>query len=467
MNLNKTIVIAGATGFIGQELGIELVRKGYGLTVLTRDPDKYEGRLAFPCKLLAVGKDNSLEVEKEIDGAYAVINLAGQSIDTGSWTLEGKNSIYASRLGAVRNLVATIKKVNRAPKLFLQASASGYYGKSDDLCTEAHGPGDSFLAKVCVDLETEGQKIESLGTRFIAMRIGVVLGHGGALEKINQLYAAGIGARFLGTKGHFPWVAIEDVVAAFVFMIEHAETKNIKGPVNVVGPATASLDDLHTSLTHVHGAQLAPPAPAWMVRAVAAKKAVLLFDSARVIPEALTSHGFEFSVETCDHAIKRIFAKGRKGQFRLVQKQFVRASMDQIWSFFSLPQNLEALTPPWLRFKIKSLSTETMGNGTTILYKLRLKGVPVTWKSIISEFEEKKQFKDEQLVGPYNIWEHTHKFERLGDGVLVIDDIVYSLPLGKLGTMVASWYVLKDLGQIFSYRAGAVAKTLNVTGSIH
>jgi len=131
-----------------------------------------------------------------------------------------------------------------------------------------------------------------------------------------------------------------------------------------------------------------------------------------------------------------------------------------------MPQNLEAITPPWLRFKIKKLSTETMGNGTEIHYKLRLKGIPITWKSVISEYEEKKQFKDEQLVGPYQIWEHTHKFERLGDGVLMIDDIIYSLPLGKAGTLVASWYVQKDVEQIFKFRADVVAKTLNASVTV-
>jgi len=467
MDKEKRVVIAGATGFIGQELGIELVRRGYTLTVLTREPKKYEGRLAFPCKLLSTAMEND-ELDAEINGAFAVVNLAGQSIDTGTWNLTGKKSVYASRLDAARVLVESIKRCSTPPKIFLQASATGYYGKTEDSCTENHQPDlEAFLAKVCIDLEAECQKVETVGTRFLAMRLGVVLGYGGALEKINQLYASGVGARFLGSKGHFPWVAIEDVVSAFVFMIEKAEIKNIRGAVNIVGPTTASLDQLHSLMLKVHGAQLAPPTPAWIVRKVSAKRAVLLFDSAVVVPKVLIDSGFNFSVATIDQAIQRIFAANKKGQFRLVKKQYVKADMNHIWKFFSLPQNLEAITPPWLRFKIKSLSTETMGNGTTILYQLRLKGIPVTWKSLISDYEDKKQFKDEQLVGPYQVWEHTHKFEALSDGVLIIDDIVYSLPLGKAGTMVASWYVQKDVDQIFSYRADVVAKTLNLVDSVH
>lgn len=464
----NSIVIAGATGFIGQELGIGLVRKGFDLTVLTRDPETYEGKLAFPCRLLAFSKDNTAAAEDAIEGAFAVVNLAGQPIDTGAWKLTGKKSVYTSRMDVVSALTAAIKKVKTPPKIFLQASASGYYGKSEDLCTEDHPPDpQSFLAKVCVDLEAEGQKVETVGTRFIAMRLGVVLGHGGALEKINQLYAAGLGARFLGAKGQFPWIHIDDVVSAFLFMIEHAALKKIRGPVNVVGPTPADLGDLHKAMLQVHGAQLAPSVPAWVVRKLAVKKAVLLFDSAKVSPKKLIGSGFGFSKMTLAQAVGSLFATDRKGQFRLVKKQFVKADMNQIWKFFSLPQNLEAITPPWLRFKIKTLSSELMDNGTTIIYQLRLKGIPVTWKSVISEYEEKKQFKDEQLIGPYQIWEHMHIFERLRDGVLVIDDIVYSLPLGKVGTMVASWYVRKDVQQIFNYRAGVVAKTLNLAESVH
>jgi uncharacterized protein (TIGR01777 family) len=466
----KKIVLAGATGFIGQELGIALVREGFEVSVLTRTPKKYEGRLAFPCKLIAFEKTQMSAAEEAIDGAYAVINLVGESIESGTWDLVGKRSVYASRLEPIALLVAAVKKAKLPPKLFLQASATGYYGKTDELCTEEHPPApesESFLAKVCIDLEAEGQRVEAYGTRFNAMRIGVVLGHGRALEKINQLYASGVGSRFLGTEGYFPWVAIDDVVAAFVFMAQQAEAKQITGPVNVVGPHTATLSHLHTAMTKVHGMQLAPPAPAWIVRKLARKQAVLLFDSARVSPKKLLASGFKFSFNTLEKSIESLFPSGYKGQFRLVKKQFVRADMNEIWKFFSMPQNLEAITPPWLRFKIKNISTEVMGNGTTIHYDLRLNGIPITWKSVISEYVEKKQFKDEQLVGPYHIWEHTHKFETLGDGVLIIDDIIYSLPLGKAGTMVASWYVQKDVGQIFKYRADVVAKTLNGAETTH
>ncbi len=468
MASKKKIVIAGATGFIGQELGIALVRKGFEISVLTRDPKKHEGRLAFPCKLLTFDKEQMAAAEQAIDGAYAVINLVGQSIDTGTWKLTGERSVYASRLDPLELLTSAVRKAKVPPKIFLQASATGYYGNSQDLCTEEHPPAsesESFLAKVCIDLENMGRRVESSGTRFIPMRIGVVLGHGGALEKINQLYAAGAGARFLGTKGFFPWVAIDDVVAAFIFVVEHADVKDIKGPINIVGPTIATLSDLHATMVKLHGRQFAPPVPAWIVRKVANKRAVLLFDSARVSPKKLIDCGFDFAVKTIDQAIDVLCPAGYKGQFRLVKKQFVRADMNEIWKFFSMPQNLEAITPPWLCFKIKDISTEIMGNGTRIHYQLTLKGVPITWKSVISGYQEKKQFKDEQLVGPYEVWEHTHKFEPLGDGVLIIDDIVYSLPFGKSGTMVASWYVQKDVSQIFNFRADVVAKKLNVAGT--
>ena len=131
-------------------------------------------------------------------------------------------------------------------------------------------------------------------------------------------------------------------------------------------------------------------------------------------------------------------------------------SPDEIFPFFADAKNLERITPPWLNFRILSQSTPQIQKGTIFEYKLKIKGFPVRWSSLIEDWQVNRSFVDTQLRGPYKLWHHTHTFESDRGGTRMLDRVKYELPLGKLGDFLAGAYVRKDVEGIFAYRENIV-----------
>lgn len=143
--------------------------------------------------------------------------------------------------------------------------------------------------------------------------------------------------------------------------------------------------------------------------------------------------------------------------FLLRRIQVVPADLSEVFAFFEDPRNLEAITPPWLHFSVTSSSTERVGLGTEIAYRLRWQIFPMKWRSRISEYEPGSLFADEMLRGPYAHWYHTHLFESVPDGVKMTDVVQYALPLGPIGKAVHAAVVRRQLNAIFDYRQRAIA----------
>lgn len=125
---------------------------------------------------------------------------------------------------------------------------------------------------------------------------------------------------------------------------------------------------------------------------------------------------------------------------------------DKVFAFFAEATNLERITPPWLRFHVSTPGPVEMGEGTLIDYKLRIKGVPVRWRTRIALWNPPSQFVDTQLKGPYTLWHHTHTFEEYGGGTRMTDEVRYQLPLGPLGDAIHVLMVRRDVETIFNYR---------------
>jgi ligand-binding SRPBCC domain-containing protein len=141
---------------------------------------------------------------------------------------------------------------------------------------------------------------------------------------------------------------------------------------------------------------------------------------------------------------------------RLSRRTVIEAKLDEVFAFFSHPANLEKLTPRWLHFRILSSTHDPVRTGTRIRYRLWLFGIPFTWESLIAECEEGVRFADEQIVGPYARWYHTHTFRPHTDGVEMLDEVEYRLPFGPLGRAV-HWFVVRhQLRAIFDHRARAI-----------
>lgn len=133
-------------------------------------------------------------------------------------------------------------------------------------------------------------------------------------------------------------------------------------------------------------------------------------------------------------------------------EQRVPRPRDEVFGFFSDPANLEALTPPWLRFRIVARTTEAVREGSEFTYRLRLHGLPLTWISRITRWEPGTCFVDEQIRGPYALWRHTHTFEDVDGGTLVGDRVRWRLPLAAVSHPLVGPLVQRDVERIFSFR---------------
>jgi len=138
-------------------------------------------------------------------------------------------------------------------------------------------------------------------------------------------------------------------------------------------------------------------------------------------------------------------------EFELLRTQILPAPPDQVFAFFTEPRNLEAITPPWLRFRIVE-APGRLERGSTLRYRLRLFGLPVGWRTEIAEVVAPRSFTDVQVAGPYPLWIHTHRFLPVPDGTEVFDHVRYRVPGGPLARHVQRAFVGPWLDEIFDYR---------------
>jgi ligand-binding SRPBCC domain-containing protein len=146
--------------------------------------------------------------------------------------------------------------------------------------------------------------------------------------------------------------------------------------------------------------------------------------------------------------------------YQIDREQVVPGPLESVFTFFSEARNLEALTPPWLHFEVLTPEPIDIHTGTVIEYRLRLRGIPLHWISLIEEWEPGRRFVDRQLRGPYRMWHHTHEFEAHPDGTLVRDRVRYEIPFGPLGALAHATVVRRDLARVFDYRHRAIGRLL-------
>lgn len=146
--------------------------------------------------------------------------------------------------------------------------------------------------------------------------------------------------------------------------------------------------------------------------------------------------------------------------YTLQREMWVPQSLPKVFDFFSRAENLERITPPWMRFRILTSLPIEMKQGATIAYALRVRGIPLRWLTKIERWNPPHEFIDVQAKGPYHFWRHTHRFSAVEGGTSIVDIVDYALPLGPLGRLVHRIQVARDLGRIFDYRAQRVQALL-------
>lgn len=136
----------------------------------------------------------------------------------------------------------------------------------------------------------------------------------------------------------------------------------------------------------------------------------------------------------------------------LEKEHLVAAPLEEVFRFFGQPENLARITPGWLGFRILTPSPVPMRTGAIIDYEVKLGPIPTRWRSVITTFEPPHRFVDEQLMGPYSFWHHTHEFEEAPGGTLIRDKVLYLMPLGPLGRLARVLFVRRQLEGIFNHR---------------
>jgi ligand-binding SRPBCC domain-containing protein len=149
--------------------------------------------------------------------------------------------------------------------------------------------------------------------------------------------------------------------------------------------------------------------------------------------------------------------------YTLERAQVVPGAPEEVFGFFADARNLEAITPPFLRFRVVTPAPIELGAGTLIQYRLRLHGVPVNWLTAIQAWDPPHRFVDVQVRGPYALWHHTHLLEEHEDGTLMRDLVRYALPLGPIGDLAHAAFVRRDVERIFDYRAEASPSKMRLT----
>lgn len=453
------ILITGATGLIGTQLGIELVKSGHEIVVISRSEQKAKLALPFPCQVIEADLMKS-EILPSIDSVDAVIHLLGEGVADQKWSDQQKERILKSRTLSTQNL---IKSFQVMPKLWIQASAIGIYGdRKDELLSESSSSGEGFLADVCRQWEAGADLAKEKGaSRVVKARLGIVLSsQGGALKKMLFPFKAGVGGALSSGQQWMSWIHIDDVVGLFKKAIEDSAAQ---GPLNFVSPNPEINLNFSKKLVNQLNSFLGPTVPAFAMRLLFGEMADVLLGSQRVSADQAIKLKYQFKFPELQEALKDVLPRADESMEFFQTQQFVQAPRSKVFEFFSQAENLEKLTPEFLNFKIAFKSAEKIEKGSEIEYQLKVHGVPLKWKTLIEEFKAPDRFVDTALKSPYQTWHHTHLFEELGHGTLITDRVIYKLPVGYAGWLVGGAFVKSDLNAIFDFRRAQVAEIFKIT----
>lgn len=295
------ILITGASGLVGGELIPVLMAKGHEIFKLSRSQPKNSNDIQWDAD-----KGFAVEELAKLEGIEAVIHLAGENVAGGSWTDERKKRIRDSRVKGTKTLVDALKTVQNPPKIFISASAIGFYGsRGDEVLTEESGTGEGFLPEVCVEWEAEGDKANEFGARVAHPRIGIVLSReGGALEKMLTPFKFGVGGTVGSGEQWMSWVAIDDLVKALVFSLE---TESLNGAFNVTSPNPVNNEEFTDTLGKVLNRPTIIPVPAFGIKMLFGEMGeTLLLQGAKVLPKKLEDLGFQFDFPNLEKAMKHV-----------------------------------------------------------------------------------------------------------------------------------------------------------------
>lgn len=299
--MGKRVLITGGTGLIGRALSASLAGDGYEVVVLSRDPER------------AVGLPPGVRAERWdartaagwgalVDGAHAVVNLAGESIAAGRWTAERKRRIRESRLDAGRAVVQAMESAKEKPPVLVQASGVGYYGPcGEEDVLESAPAGQDYLARLAVEWEASTAGVEAMGVRRAIVRTGIVLSkNGGALPRMMLPFRLFVGGRQGSGRQWLPWIHIADEVGAIRFLMENEKAR---GSFNLTAPNPVTNADFSRLLGWQLGRPTMVLTPAFLLRLLFGEMSGMLLTGQRAVPRHLTQMGYAFRFAEAEAAL--------------------------------------------------------------------------------------------------------------------------------------------------------------------
>ena len=302
--MKMRIVLAGGSGFIGKSLTPLLLARNYEVVVLTRSASTQRADVRY-----AQWDGKTIgEWAQCIDGAAAVVNLTGRSVNC-RHTAESRREIIESRVNSVRVLGEAMTKCAHPPKVFVQAAGIGIYGDGGDRWCDENAPhGNDFIAEVCKRWEAAFDALEVPGTRKVLLRLGVVLGpNGGFLKVLSRLTRFFLGGQVGDGQQFISWIHIADLNCAIRWTIER---EDVAGVFNATSPNPVRNADFMRELRGVLRRPWTPPVPKWAARIgswLMKTEASLAFVSQRAIPKHLLESGFKFEFPEPRPALANIF----------------------------------------------------------------------------------------------------------------------------------------------------------------
>lgn len=299
----KTILITGGSGFIGRHLCRAAIKRKYTVIVLTRDRSMAAKHL--PSDVSLIDDLNQLEAYPAVD---IVVNLAGQSLAEGRWTMKRKAQLLESRVGTTDKLFNYFKTSKaKPPQVVISGSAVGFYGAGngeDKPITENAGSEANFSHYLCAQWEQSASQFESLGSRVCYLRTGIVLGEQGALAKMLPPFKVGLGGPFGNGNHWMPWIHIQDIVNIALYCINQA---SLQGAINGTAPHPVRNNEFVKTLGAVLKRPAFFPLPATVVKLLFGQMGEeLLLQGKAVVPKKLQDSGFQFQYTNLQSALSDI-----------------------------------------------------------------------------------------------------------------------------------------------------------------
>ena len=289
----QTVLVTGATGFVGHRLVAALLADGQRVIAMSRDTARAARQLGSGVRCIMTAAD--LAPAERID---IVINLAGARIVGPRWTAKRQAALRASRVALTNRLVDWIAGAEHKPRLLLSASAIGYYGVQPQGAmvplAEDSPPQPVFMSQPCREWEVAAQRAAQHGVQVATTRFGLVLGHGGALPGMLLPVKLGAGGPLGGGRQALSWIHVEDVLRAQAWLAQRSERTSVQGAWNFTAPQCVTQREFIATAARLLHRPAFLPTPAWPVRLLLGEQADLLLEGQCVEPARLQREGFTF-----------------------------------------------------------------------------------------------------------------------------------------------------------------------------